>query len=58
MSDRDGNDHQSMPCGSVSSGLRGRGWGGYRNYGPPHAETKEWRSRERGGDRKLREEVR
>lgn len=26
MSDRDENDHQSMPCGSVSSGLRRR-WG-------------------------------
>lgn len=26
MSDRDGNDHQSMPCGSVSSGQRRR-WG-------------------------------
>lgn len=50
MSDRDGNDHQSMPCGSVSSGLRRwRGKGGCtENNAPPPMQRMENGEIERG----------
>lgn len=49
MSDRDRNDHQSMPYGSVSSGLR-RQWGG-RGGSTEIKERQKEREREREVER-------